>query len=229
MTVPEPILLSRRPGAPATGLDPVWYAAYGSNLDADRFGCYLGGGRPVGGQRDHPGCRDGSPPRDDRPVLLPGGLYFALESRTWSGGMAFYDPGLPGVVAARAYLLSADQFADVAAQEMHRLPSGPLDLIAAAVAAGRASAGPGRYETVVCAGILDGHPVLTLTAPWRAGEVPPNPPAPAYLATIARGLRASHGWTDERIVGYLNGRPGVDGRLTCCPGVDGRAEYRLRA
>ncbi|MGX7672140.1 histone deacetylase [Plantactinospora sp. DSM 117369] len=205
MAVPDPIPISRRPADPVTGLDPVWYAAYGSNLDADRFGCYLGGGRPVGGHRDHPGCRDSSPPRDDRPVLLSGGLYFALESRTWSGGMAFYDPGLPGVVAARAYLLSAEQFADVAAQEMHRSPSGPLDLIAAAVAAGRASTGPGRYETVVCAGILDGHPVLTLTAPWRAGDVRPNPPAPAYLATIARGLRASHGWTDEQIAAYLAG------------------------
>ncbi|MFY1691721.1 histone deacetylase [Plantactinospora sp. WMMB782] len=187
------------------GPDPVWYAAYGSNMDADRFGCYLAGGRPVGGLRDHPGCRNSTPPRQDRPVLLPGGLYFALESRTWTGGMAFYDPELPGMVAARAYLLGADQFADVAAQEMHRVPGAPLDLIGAAVAIGRVSTGPGRYETVVCAGILDGHPVLTLTAPWRAGDVPPNPPAPAYLATIARGLRASHGWTDARIADYLAG------------------------
>ncbi|MFY1670969.1 histone deacetylase [Plantactinospora sp. WMMB334] len=207
MARPEPTPIRRGPGDPRTALDPlpgpVWYAAYGSNLDAARFACYLGGGRPVGGFRDHPGCRDSTPPRTDRPVLLPGGLYFALESRTWSGGMAFYDPELPGSVAARAYLLSADQFADVAAQEMHRVPGGPPDLIATAVASGRASAGPGRYETVVCAGILDGRPVLTLTAPWRAGDVPPNPPAPAYVATITRGLRDSHGWTDDQIARYL--------------------------
>ncbi|GIG88337.1 histone deacetylase [Plantactinospora endophytica] len=204
----DPIQISRRPGDRVRSLDPVWYAGYGSNLDAERFRCYLSGGRPPGGSRDHPGCRDSSPPLDDRPVLLAGGLYFALESRTWTGGMAFYDPELPGAVAARAYLLTADQFADVAAQEMHRLPSGPLELIAAAVADGRASTGPGRYETVVCAGVLDGCPVLTLTAPWRAGDVPPNPPAPAYVATIARGLRASHGWTDERVADYLAGCPG---------------------
>ena len=31
--------------------DPVWYVAYGSNLRAARFGCYLAGGRPDGACR----------------------------------------------------------------------------------------------------------------------------------------------------------------------------------
>src|SRR4051812_46926456 len=105
-------------------MEYVWYVAYGSNMHADRLTCYLAGGQPAGAGRTYPGCRDTRPPRDTAPVLVPGGIYFALESLTWSGGMAFYDPDLPGEVAARAYLISAAQFADIAAQEMHRPPPG---------------------------------------------------------------------------------------------------------
>jgi hypothetical protein len=70
----------------------LWYAAYGSNLARDRFENYLSGGRPVGATRHYPGARDSSPPIDDRPLLLPGRLFFAWESPTWGGGIAFYDP-----------------------------------------------------------------------------------------------------------------------------------------
>lgn len=69
----------------------VWYAAYGSNLDRDRFLTYLGGGRPPGATRTYPGARDRRPPANDRPLLLPGALFFAWESPTWGGGIAFYD------------------------------------------------------------------------------------------------------------------------------------------
>jgi hypothetical protein len=144
--------------------------------------------------------------------MLPGGIYFALESLAWTGGMAFYDPELPGRAAARAYLITATQFADIATQEMYQPPGRDLDLIEAAVAQGRACLGPGRYETLVCAGTREGHPLLTFTAPWRAGEVEPAPPAPRYLEMIASGIHEAHGWTAAQISAYLAGRPGVAGR-----------------
>ncbi|WP_433388466.1 histone deacetylase [Micromonospora sp. KLBMP9576] len=189
----------------------VWYVAYGSNLHAARLGFYLAGGCPPGVRRTYPGCRDPRPPRRTVPVSLPGGVYFAGESRAWTGGMAFYDPTLPGAAAGRAYLLDVGQFADVAAQEMYREPGADLDLIGAAVATGRATLGPGRYETLICPGRLDGLPLLTFTAGWTAADVRWRAPAPAYLAMIARGLRESHGWDADRIAAYLGGRPGVDG------------------
>ncbi|RKN42782.1 histone deacetylase [Micromonospora endolithica] len=189
----------------------IWYVAYGSNMYAARLGFYLAGGCPPGGLRTYPGCRDPRPPSRTRPVTLPGGIYFAGESRAWTGGMAFYDPGLPGAAAARAYLLDVGQFADVAAQEMHREPGADLDLVDVAVASGRATLGPGRYETLICPGRLDGIPLLTFTAPWTAADVKWRAPAPAYLATIARGLREAHGWDVDRIAGYLLDRPGIAG------------------
>ncbi len=99
-------------------MDRVWYVAYGSNLGTDRFRCYLAGGRPDGGTRTYAGCRDPSDPAGTFSLELPGALLFAGESGVWGGGMAFFDPEGESSVACRAYLLTAEQFADVAAQEM---------------------------------------------------------------------------------------------------------------
>lgn len=180
----------------------LWYAAYGSNLARDRFTTYLSGGRPVGAARDYPGARDRRPPGDDRPLLLPGRIFFAGRSLTWGGGMAFYDPDAAGTVYARAYRITAEQFSDLAAQEMRRAPGTDLDL-GPVLTARRHTYGPGRYETLHLVGELEGRPVLTFTAPTDHGLVP-NPPAADYLATIARGLRECHGLGDETVADYLD-------------------------
>lgn len=189
----------------------VWYAAYGSNMHAARLRHYLGGGTPPGGRRTYPGCRDPAEPRDTAPVMLPGGIWFTGESSAWTGGYALYDPQLPGEAAARGYLVTPGQFADVVAQEMYREPGVDLAGIDDVVRDGRAVLGPGRYETLVYAGARDGHPMLTFTASFGAADSEPNSPAPAYLAMLARGLRESHGWDAAQIAGYLGGRPGVAG------------------
>ncbi len=189
----------------------VWYAAYGSNLHAARLRYYLAGGTPPGGRRTYPGCRDAGEPRATAPLLLPGGIWFTGESSAWTGGYALYDPLLPGPAAARAYLLTAGQFADVVAQEMYREPGADLAVLADVVRLGRLTLGPGRYETLVCAGERAGHPVLTFTSASGAADGLPAAPAAAYLALLARGLRESHGWDAPRITAYLADRPGVAG------------------
>jgi hypothetical protein len=143
--------------------------------------------------------------------MMPGGIYFALESAAWTGGMALYDPELPDEAAARAYLISAGQFADIAAQEMYRDPGVDLDVLEDVVRLGRVQMGDGRYETLVYAGDIDGHPLITFTAPWNSKDVPLSPPAAPYLAMLASGLHESHQWNEEQIAAYLGKRPGVVG------------------
>ncbi|KPC59174.1 histone deacetylase [Streptomyces chattanoogensis] len=189
----------------------IWYAAYGSNMDPGRLAAYLEGGRAPGGRRSHPGCRDPRPPARSAPVRLPGLLYFATESQVWTGGRAFYDPDAEGELVAYAYLLTVGQFSDIAAQEMYREPGEDLDLTEV-LGRGRARLGPGRYETLVRAGQLDGFPVLTFTAPWPSAGVPLNAPSAAYLRHIAAGVVAAHGWTARQAAEYLAGCPGVAGR-----------------
>jgi hypothetical protein len=139
---------------------------------------------------------------------MPGRIYFAFESKAWTGGMALYDPAAMGSVAARAYLVSVAQFSDIAAQEMYREPLEDLDLTEV-LSTGRSELGPGRYETLVYAGRLDSHPVLTFTAPWKFDEVEWSRPAERYLRHLAAGLAEAHGWSKPEIAAYLADCPGV--------------------
>lgn len=189
----------------------VWYVSYGSNMSTARLAAYLEGGVPPGGNRNNPGARDGSPPRRSVPVDLPGAVYFAGDSRQWGGGVAFYDhdaqePGRGAPTAARAYLVTAQQFADVAAQEMYRVPQegDPLEeVVIGGFDGGRHHVGPGHYETLVGVGRLDGAPMLLFTAPHGIDHVEHTQPAAAYLSMLADGLMDSHGWTENEVAAYF--------------------------
>jgi hypothetical protein len=182
--------------------------SYGSNMHADRLAVYLSGGTPPGGDRSFPGARDPRLPRRDVAVWLPGGIYFATQSPVWHGGRAFYDPTLPGKAAARGWLITESQFADISAQEMYREPGADLDLTGV-LASGRDQIGEGRYETLLHAGDVEGYPLLTFTAPWRAADVALVAPSLPYLRMLAGGLIAAHGWNVRQAAEYLAGLTGA--------------------
>jgi len=193
-----------------------WYVAYGSNLALDRFRRYLVGGRPTGGLREYVGCRDTRDPARLVGLEVSGGLVFAGESTVWGGGMAFFDRSALGRIACRAYLISAEQFADVTAQEMRRPPGGEfargLEGMLTEIESLQ-TLGPGRYETIVRLGVYEGAPLLTVTSGDVADLVPAAPSA-AYLSQIATGLHEAHGWHARRIGTYLAAAPGVRGAWT---------------
>jgi len=189
----------------------LWYVSYGSNMSADRLACCIEGGRPPGGSRANPGARDRTLPTRSVPVDLPGRLYFAGESSQWGGGMAFYDHAATSDAAAgtaaRGYLVTAGQFADIAAQEMYRVPQDgdPLEeIVLGSLEGGRHEVGPGRYETLVEVGRHEDVPLLTFTAPHGVHHVEHTVPSDAYLDAVRLGLRESRGWDDERLATYLD-------------------------
>lgn len=191
---------------PAEG--DVWYVSYGSNMSEARLAAYLEGGVPPGGNRANPGAHDSTPPRRSVPVDLPGALYFAGESRQWHGGVAFYDHDSEGgPTAARAYLITAQQFADIAAQETYRVPQkgDPIvEVIVGGIDGGRHHVGPGRYETLVEVGRLEDVPMLLFTSPHGIDHVEHTQPSPAYLAMLADGLRECRQWSDDDIDAYFD-------------------------
>lgn len=188
----------------------VWYVAYGSNMCSSRLRYYIVGGRPPNGAKTLPGCRDRREPQRSIPVELRGKLYFALESTMWTGGRAFFDPDSSGTVWGRGHLITIGQFSDILAQEMYRAPADDPEL-ADWLARGRTQVGPGRYETIVCVGSLDGCPALTFTAPWPIEEISPTKPAAPYLQHIAAGLLESGAWNRNEIAAYLASCPGAAG------------------
>ncbi len=203
----------RRP-EPWSGAIPngenVWYIAYGSNMRRERLRYYLTGGQPPNGAKTFPGCRDRRAPQRSIPVELRGKVYFALESAVWTGGRAFFDPDAAGTAWARGHLITIGQFSDILAQEMYRVPAEDLGLDDW-LGRGRLQVGPGRYETVLCVGSLDGYPALTFTAPWQIDETTPNKPSAAYLENIAAGLLQAGAWNSNEIAAYLAGCPGAAG------------------
>jgi hypothetical protein len=173
----------------------VWYCAYGSNLDAGRFAEYV--------RR----CRDPSPPRADVPATVGGGLRFERSSARWGrGGVAFLDVDAPGTALCRRWLVTADQFADVVAQE-NRAEPGTVTVDWDRLAAdGAAVAAAGWYGRLVRCGEVDGVPVVTFTA---TDHVEPSAPSAAYLRVLARGLRDAHGLGPSAVADYLLAAPGV--------------------
>ena len=137
---------------------------------------------------------------------MGGSLVFAGQSPTWGGGIAFHDAHGEGEVLARAYLVTERQLVDVLEQEMRRMPGADHDLTSL-LATGRHEVGPGRYESLRVVGELEGRPVVTFSCddPQSLGL---RAPAPAYAATVQRGLRDAHGLTDDQVSGYLTSCPG---------------------
>lgn len=189
----------------------VWYAAYGSNLHWPRFRCYLQGGRAPGGSRVHAPCVDRRPPRARTAATLPFPLFFAGRSPTWGGGIAFVDPSRRDArTLARLYLVTAEQFAGIAAGEAHRkrvsLPP------ARAAASSWYRFAPGAYGVVVRCGQRGGLPILTVTGPPAHAQL--ASPRPTYLATIAAGLAETHRLSASAAADYLAGVPGVSTHYT---------------
>jgi hypothetical protein len=190
-----------------SGVQRIWYVAYGSNLSRTRFECYLTGGTPDGGGRPNPGARDSRSPSAVTGVTIPGRIWFAGKSSVWGGGMAFYDRAGSGSVLARAYLLTVDQFADVVAQELRQLPGESLDLTPV-FTRGRHSYGPKGYETLLRLGTRLGLPMVTFTCNSERRRLP-NAPSASYLRTMAVGLREAHGLSAEAVATYVCALPGV--------------------
>jgi hypothetical protein len=193
----------------------VWYAAYGSNLCAARFLCYIVGGIPPGLTRPCRGARDMTQPREDRALDIPHRLYFAGYAEGWGGSPCFVDtaesPAAP--THARAYLVKWGQFEDVVAQENGRATS-PVDVDLVDLEAGRSfPLGPGRYENVLCLGRYDEFPVVTFTSSGTMTQAELGAPSKAYLKTMISGLRESHAMSDDGIVGYLGAAPGCSEAL----------------
>lgn len=75
---------------------------------------------------------------------LPCGVYFAPEPQVWGRSARLYDPALPGTAPARGYLVTAEQFCDIGAQEMSRDEPGELLDLAAVIADSRVQVGRPR-------------------------------------------------------------------------------------
>ena len=116
---------------------------------------------------------------------------------------------------ARAYLITIEQFEDIAAQENYQ--NMPLRLpLTKAINAGHAAIsnveGEPVYDVLLYSGTRDRIPVFSLTALRpRTGYMVPGP---SYTHFLCKGLSQNPKLNTESAVDYLAGRPGIAGHYS---------------
>lgn len=190
----------------------VWYAAFGSNLLAERFSVYLTGGPiPLSTTgRVQRGARNPTPPSGDQPFSLERSLLFSGAVAQWGGGGtasvdADHNPITPTL--ARAYRITLEQFEDVFAQENGLDAAIPIDV--SALLAGPVDLADRKYGRVELVGEIGMDPVVTLATQSR--PAPLTPADSSYLTVMGRGLIESWGLTPRAAADYLASRPGNAG------------------
>ena len=159
--------------------DYVWYGAYGSNIDEERFLCYIEGGECSANGKYYDGCRDTSKWIDEDVALFPGSVYASQISHSWKGkGVAFYDENerdnlLKGFAFMKLYKIRRGQLEDVQEQECNK---------------------PNWYGRVVVAGInIDGMPVYTFTSEKKGSFNEPDVSYATFIRDATRKVCKKYG------------------------------------
>lgn len=208
-------------------MDMLWYAAYGSSVNRDRFLEYIKGGTSNFNGQVYPGCRNKQEPIRDYAMMIPRELYFAKNSDPWGGAVAFVLPEeSKSQTLGRAYLISADQFVDIVCQENGRRP-GDQEIgfdYRHAEASKESYLTPGKplvplgqgkmwYGRIMRLGIRESWPVFTITAEWP-GYSDVNTPGRTYLKTIGAGIRQLGRISEKSLVEYFLTKVGIRERIS---------------
>ena len=227
--IPAVISATGNSAVPQTSFDSkslVWYASYGSNLDCERFMCYIKGGTPRGALRSNPGCRDSSDPLESRRILIKGfELYFADDERaqrSWGGAPAFIRRNASSSVNGRMYLITYQQFNDVVLQEndfrkreelADRLPVSSNSIDKKRGFSLKEIKPDALYDQVLYVGDEGGHAIFTFTTTHT--ELPSGAPSGPYLQVILKGLKDTYAdKTETAIYEYLSSAGGIQGLMT---------------
>jgi len=189
----------------------VWYASYGSNINRERFLCYIKGGAPEGSTRVEVGCKDASLPLKESAFTIHYPLYFAMEASGWQNqGVAFLElsPAKDVVTYSKKYLITLEQFLDVVKQENNGIDV-DIDLKEVKEEGSKIFRPRAWYGNILYLGEEEGYPIFTFTAPWDLKHVESKRPSHAYLTTIIKGLKTDH--ANEDIFTYFKNKPGIKG------------------
>ena len=205
----------------------LWYAAYGSAVNRDRFLDFIRGGRSQFDGATYPGCRNGQEPVRDCAIAISREMYFAKMSTGWGGAVAFLRPEISTTrTLGRAYLVTAEQFADVACQLNGHHPGDPdmrfdYDYAARNTEAHFSAADPSRpagpvpkwYGRILRIGARESRPIFAITGEWQGyGDV--NAPGRAYVRCTGDGIRQLGRISDRALAEYFISKAGIHNRIS---------------
>ena len=169
----------------------VYYACYGSNLLLERFMCYIRGGRIKGSSKYNIGCRDNTPPIEDKPYIMKRKLYFAGEFKQWGNGSCTFvgtDEEYIQPTISRMYKITKEQFLDIVYQE-NSIPYSEeliIDWDKLYKEKELVLFPKSPYGRLMLLEFIMGYPVLTFT--W-VEPIKCNYPSKEYMEVINKGLR----------------------------------------
>ena len=204
----------------------VWYCSYGSNLSENRFLTYIQGGTPDGSASSHSGCRNKALPLENIPIRFDGRMHFSGSSSRWGGGgVAFMDnQNNLGRALGRAYLITIEQFDDIAAQENGKATGSVTTKTGEALEKGSTILlSTGLYGNLVHIGDYKGAPAFTFTGDFSVEQallgsfkdkktdyIKINEPSPNYIRVIGSGLKETFDLTIDQQVDYIRGSLGSE-------------------
>lgn len=195
--------------------DYVWYSCYGSNLHEDRFMCYIKGGKPKNSTRVEIGCKDKTPPKENRAYKLNRPLYYAKNSPHWNnGGSSFVGqtPHKDNFTLSRMYLITKEQFIDLVNQE-----NSAKDIkinFEKAIKNQISKVADTKFGILLYIEHVDNMPVFTFTNEDEMGDSPFTKPDILYLKTIVAGLKEIYNLSNQQFVDYFIKKPGIEGNYT---------------
>ena len=188
----------------------VWYASYGSNVNQERFLCYIKGGKPAGSDTVEIGCRDKQLPKDSQPVSIPFPLYFSGYSKKWGGAPAFigHEQDEGHHTLGRMYLVAEEQFIDVVRQE-NRKPQLFINLDKVIQQQSVTIDQNSSYGRIVYLGENGDYPIFTFTSNQDISECVASKPSASYLSTIVKGIKQAYQLDYQTIARYFQNKPGI--------------------
>ena len=191
--------------------DLVWYASYGSNLQEERFLCYIMGGKAIGSNKSNPGCKDKTPPRDTEEIYIESEMYFAKSSSVWDGGgMAFIKTDFNKGVQTfgRIYLITKEQFVDIVKKEINFTGELTIDFDRAINENSYVFKDRSLYGNIIYLGNQYNYPIFTFTNERNIAIT--AKPSISYLKTITKGIiEVFPNISAQEIADYLFVKDGV--------------------
>jgi hypothetical protein len=208
-------------------MEMLWYAAYGSTVNRERFLELIRGGRSQFDGATYPGCRNRQDPVRDCAITISREMYFGKVSTGWGGAVAFLRPEITTArTLGRGYLVTAEQFEDVACQ-LNGLRPGCPDMHfdheyagqnpAAYFSAGDPSKpggpAPRWYGRILRLGARERLPIFAITGEWDGyGDL--NAPGRAYVRCAGDGIRQLGRISHGALVEYFISRAGIHNRIS---------------
>jgi len=193
----------------------VWYACYGSNLNEERFLCYIKGGQPKNSTRIELGCSDKTLPISNSTYKLNRPLYFAKNAPHWNNGGAGFI-GLKSdennYTLSRKYLITKQQFVELVNQE-NKTTGINIDF-EEIINLKSKNIFDGKYGNLLYLESIEDIPVFSFTIKEKMGDSEFVKPDEIYLKTIIAGLKEIYYLSNIEYVEYFLTKPGIKENFT---------------